>query len=42
MPEWNSWSPEPEGINVIDGKIYVIARQNGITVYEIVLKEKEA
>lgn len=42
MPEWNSWSPEPEGINVIDGKIYVIARQNGITVYEIALKEKEA
>ena len=39
MPEWNTWSPEPEGINIIDGHIYVIARQNGITVYEITLKE---
>ena len=30
MPEWNTWSPEPEGINIIDGHIlcYCEAKRN--------------
>ena len=42
LDRWNSWATEPESINIVDAKVYIIARENGVAVYKIDIAEDKS